>query len=107
MAYNVKKGFERHQMKTIKRRSVGNLCGKHLKAARESRGLTQTELAMRAQLLGLPTDKKAISLIENGKRYFLDIELITFAKALNIPAYYLIDGVPSQLNPVDEDCNVK
>ena len=54
----------------------------------------QTDLARKAQLEGLSIDKKTISLIENEKRGFQDYEIICFAKAMNIPTSYILDGPP-------------
>lgn len=76
-------------------RGRGNICGENLKKVRHLRGYSQSQLAAEAQLLGLSLDKKAISLIENGKRYFLDYEIVWLSKILNVPTYYLTDGVPS------------
>lgn len=78
-------------------RNIGNVCGGNLKKIRKMRGYTQQKLANEAQLLGLSVNKKVISLIESGERYFLDKELIIFAKILRVPTYYLTDGVPPKL----------
>lgn len=71
-----------------------NVCGKNLLQLRKSLKLSQTDLARKAQLEGLSIDKKTISLIENEKRGFQDYEIICFAKAMKIPASYILDGPP-------------
>lgn len=70
-----------------------NVCGRNLLQLRKSLKLSQTDLARKAQLEGL-IDKKTISLIENEKRGFQDYEIICFAKAMNIPTSYILDGPP-------------
>lgn len=70
-----------------------NVCGRNLLQIRKSLKLSQTDLARKAQLEGL-IDKKTISLIENEKRGFQDYEIICFAKAMNIPTSYILDGPP-------------
>lgn len=79
-------------------RNKGNIGGDNLKKVRLLRKYSQSQLATEAQLMGLSIDKKAISLIENGKRYFLDYEIICFSKILNVPTYYLTDGVPANFS---------
>lgn len=71
-----------------------NVCGRNLLQLRKSLKLSQTDLARKVQLEGLSIDKKTISLIENEKRGFQDYEIICFAKAMNIPTSYILDGPP-------------
>lgn len=71
-----------------------NVCGRNLLRFRKSLKLSQTDLARKVQLEGLSIDKKTISLIENEKRGFQDYEIICFAKAMNIPTSYILDGPP-------------
>lgn len=59
-----------------------------------SKNLSQADLARKAQLEGLNVDKKTISLIENGKRGFQDYEILCFARALGVPASYILEGIP-------------
>lgn len=67
-----------------------NVCGRNLLRFRKSLKLSQTDLARKAQLEGLSID----NLIENEKRGFQDYEIICFAKAMNIPTSYILDGPP-------------
>lgn len=71
-----------------------NICGENVKIVRLMHKMSQSALAGKAQLLGLNIDKKTISLIENRKRRFPDYELIILAKALQVPTFYITDGVP-------------
>ena len=52
------------------------------------------QMGVNAQLEGLNVDKKTISLIENGKRGFQDYEILCFARALGVPASYILEGIP-------------
>lgn len=61
-----------------------NLCGEHLAFYRTQRKLSQRQLADMMQLNGLDIDKNAVQRIEAGKRFVTDIELVYFAKALNL-----------------------
>lgn len=72
-----------------------NICGENIKIIRKKREISQSILAGKAQLLGLNIDKKTISLIESGQRKFADYEIITLARALEIPTYYITDGIPA------------
>ena len=61
-----------------------NLSGLQIAAYRKAMKKSQRELADALQLVGLDVDKNAIQRIESGKRFVTDIELVYFAKALNV-----------------------
>lgn len=61
-----------------------NLSGLQIAAYRKATKKSQRELADALQLLGLDVDKNAIQRIESGKRFVTDIELVYFAKVLNV-----------------------
>ena len=63
---------------------LNNVCGKNIARFRMEMGISQRELADKMQLVGIDIDKNAIQRIEAGKRFVTDIELIYFAKALNL-----------------------
>ncbi len=65
-------------------KSLNNVCGSIISSKRKELECSQRELADKLQLLGLDIDKNAIQRIEAGKRFVTDIELIYFAKALNL-----------------------
>ncbi len=61
-----------------------------IKALREAAGLSQEQLAAKAQLAGLNLNQKAISRIETGDRVVPDYELIFFSEALGVPIEQLL-----------------
>lgn len=63
---------------------LNNICGYNISVLRKELGISQRELADRLQIAGLDIDKNAIQRIECGKRFVIDIELVTIAKVLNV-----------------------
>ena len=61
-----------------------NICGKNIAYFRTKMGLSQRELAEAMALAGITLNKNAIQRIESGKRFITDIEIIAFAKVLNV-----------------------
>lgn len=63
-----------------------NICGKNIKALRNSLNpyVSQRMLADKLQLANIDLDKNAIQKIESGKRFVTDIEIIAFSKIFNI-----------------------
>ena len=61
-----------------------NVCGKNIAYFRTKMGLSQRELAEAMALAGITLNKNAIQRIESGKRFITDIEIIAFAKVLNV-----------------------
>lgn len=68
-----------------------NICGRRIAALRKQSGKSQRQLADALQLIGLDVDKNAIQRIEAGKRFVTDIELVYFAKVLEVTYDRLID----------------
>ena len=68
-----------------------NLCGEKVAMLRVAMGISQRQLADLLQLEGLEIDKNAIQRIEAGKRFVTDIELVHFAKVLNVSYEKLLD----------------
>lgn len=70
-----------------------NICGKKIKAFRESMPTkpSQKELADLLQIAGLDVDKNAVQRIESGQRFVTDIELKIIAQVLNISYADLLD----------------
>ena len=52
--------------------------------------LTQDDLVAKMQIQGVPITKNTLSRIELGERYVTDMELITFAKVLNVSTAWLL-----------------
>ena len=63
------------------------LFGSRIREARERRGLSQEEFAAL-----VPRDQGAISEYENGKRKLSAIDLLDFAKILDMPLLYFYEG---------------
>lgn len=68
-----------------------NLCGTQIARYRKMLKKSQRQLADTLQLTGLDIDKNAIQRIEAGKRFVTDIELVHFAKVLNVSYEKLLD----------------
>lgn len=71
---------------------LNNICGKKIALLRVDMKISQRELADRMQLVGIDIDKNAIQRIECGKRFVTDIEIIGFAKILNVTYNELLNN---------------
>ncbi len=69
---------------------TNNLCGKKVAEIRKSQGLSQRKLAVKMQLLGYDVDYFFIMRVENGERFVTDIDLVIFARALEVPLEALL-----------------
>lgn len=61
-----------------------NRCGLIIARRRKQIGKSQRQLADMLQILGLDIDKNAVQRIESGKRFVTDVELVYFARALDL-----------------------
>lgn len=52
--------------------------------------LTQEDLAVKMQMEGFKITKNSLSRIETNRRYITDLELIVFAKVLNVSTAWLL-----------------
>lgn len=68
-----------------------NITGKQIASARKSKNLTQEELAIKLQILGLHHTRNTIAKIENGIRQITDIELKTISDVLEVPISCLFE----------------
>ena len=70
-----------------------NKSGHRIRVARTMQNppLTQDDLTARMQIEKLNITKNMISRIELGERYVTDLELITFAKVLNVSTAWLLE----------------
>jgi len=71
-----------------------NKSGHRIRVARnmQTPRLTQDDLTARMQIEGLQNiTKNMISRIEKGERYVTDLELIAFAKVLNVSTKWLLE----------------
>lgn len=64
---------------------TNNLCGQQIAQIRKAKKLSQRKLATKMQLLGFDVDHYFIRRVENGERFLTDIDLVIFARALEIP----------------------
>jgi len=79
-------------MKTIRFQGNKNIISEMLKELREKFGLTQSELAVKLQLMDVCIDQQAISKIELNRRIVTDYELLCFAKIFGVDVAYLLNG---------------
>lgn len=69
---------------------TNNLCGQRVAQIRKSKKLSQRKLAIKMQLLGFDVDHYFIRRVENGERFVTDIDLIIFARALEVSVTALL-----------------
>ncbi len=74
-----------------------NMCGKRIREARKLQGLgiyrmSQESLALIISRQGYPMTRITVGRIENGTREVNDVEIVHFAKALNIDVHTLLCG---------------
>lgn len=69
-----------------------NLIGDRIKTARlnSKPKITQSDLSARLQILGVNIGDSTIGKIENGASAVTDIQLVAFAKALNVHILWLL-----------------
>lgn len=65
---------------------ANNVCGKNIARIRKAfvPAMSQRALADKMQLNGIDIDKNAVQKIEAGQRFVTDIELIVFARVLDV-----------------------
>lgn len=70
-----------------------NIAGHRIRAARNmlKPRLKQEELVAKMQLENIYISNKILSLIELNKRYITDVELVAFAKVLNVSTSWLLE----------------
>ena len=70
----------------------GNICGARVRLGRAMHlpPLTQQQLAIKIQTMGLDMTKAIISRIETGERHVVDAELRILAQALNVSMDWLV-----------------
>ena len=69
-----------------------NIVGSNVKKWRKKRRMSQQALSNKLELLGVYVCRGSISRIEDGSRTVTDIELLAFAKVLNISIFELFSG---------------
>ncbi len=76
---------------------TNNLTGKKIAQIRKEQKLSQRKLATKMQLLGFDVDHYFIRRVENGERFVTDIDLVIFAKALNVSISDMLSAEDAQL----------
>lgn len=68
-----------------------NICGARIEALRKARGMKQTELVSRMQLMGVDINPSSLSKLEGQRRIAADIELLAISRILRVPMEELVD----------------
>ena len=74
-----------------------NLCGRRFAEIRKSKKLSQRKLATKMQLLGFDVDHYFIRRVENGERFVTDIDLVIFARALDVSINDMLSAEDAKL----------
>lgn len=70
-----------------------NLCGKRIKMARINKEMHQVDLAAALSVdYNIEMSQSMISAVERGTRAITDIELVAFAKVLEVKTSWLLFG---------------
>jgi len=67
-----------------------NISGPRVKIARLDSKLTQQELSIKLETLGVYIDRASISKIEQQNRIIMDIELLALSKVLKVSVNWLL-----------------
>lgn len=67
-----------------------NMSGPHIREARLSKQLSQSDLAAKMQLEGIIIERDCISRVEIGTRFIPDYELPVYAKVLGVSIGWLL-----------------
>ena len=67
-----------------------NITGEKIMQIRKEKKLSQRKLAAKMQLLGYDVDHYFIRRVENGERFVTDIDLVIFARTLEVDIAQLI-----------------
>ena len=73
-----------------------NITGQKIMQIRKEKKMSQRKLAAKMQLLGYDVDHYFIRRVENGERFVTDIDLVIFARTLEVDI--------AQLISVDQPC---
>ena len=84
---------KRHEPKVepITIKPPANIVGGNVRRLRKSKGLTQKDLFIRLETLGVHICRGSITRLEQGKRRVTDRELYALSRVLGVPMEELID----------------
>ena len=68
-----------------------NIIGHRVRLARQSEHLTQEELAVKLQIIGLKHTRNTVAKIESGFRQVTDIEIKAISDVLNVSINWLFE----------------
>jgi len=68
-----------------------NIIGHRVRLARQSANLTQEELAVKLQIIGLKHTRNTVAKIESGFRQVTDIEIKAISDVLNVSINWLFE----------------
>ncbi|MBQ4602736.1 MAG: helix-turn-helix transcriptional regulator [Clostridia bacterium] len=69
-----------------------NVTGEKIMKIRKEKKLSQRKLAAKMQLLGYDVDHYFIRRVENGERFVTDIDLVIFARTLEVEISQLLSA---------------
>lgn len=69
-----------------------NVTGEKIMQIRKEKKLSQRKLAAKMQLLGYDVDHYFIRRVENGERFVTDIDLVIFARTLEVEISQLLSA---------------
>ena len=84
-----------------------NIIHRRLKEARTERGISQSDLAAKMQLLNVNIDQQMISKIEKNQRQVTDYELTCICKCLNVSIDWMTQDFFNDWQPLFRFINIK
>ena len=79
-----------------------NIIGPQVRKARKDSRITQMELAMQLQLMGINIERSGIAKLESGRRPASDIEVAAIAKILKVTIPWLFEESNSTLTSLSD-----
>ena len=86
-------------MKKISFGDNKNVINDNLKAIRQERNLTQSELAAKMKTYNVNLDQQMISKVENNTRIVTDYELVCFCQVLEVDVNTMLQNFYNNLKP--------
>lgn len=77
-------------LKLVLDSEIRNISGPRVRTARLNNNITQKELSIKLETLGVYIDRASISKIEQQNRIIMDIELLALSKVLKVSVNWLL-----------------